>query len=178
MTPQMDAGDILAQESIDIGPEMIFDELEEKLCGLAKSMTKKILTNLNDYQSVKQSQNHALVTLAPKLLPMDERIDWKKSAKEIHNQIRALSSKPGAWAVVRIGREKKRLKILRTKLFEGEGKEFLKIFFEGDRCLLPCHQGWLEIQELQLEGKKVMSAKQLLQGLRQPLEFIEENSIS
>lgn len=98
MVLKMDAGDILAQEKCAIPEDMNFGELKNKLSEMGASLLIEVLKNYPSYQQHKQKQDETLASLAPKPSLHEEKIDWNRPAAEVHNQIRALSPTPGAWA--------------------------------------------------------------------------------
>ena len=168
MSPQMDAGDILAMESLPISEEMTFGETEAQLCELSIKLLFDIIHQFEKATVSKTPQDHTLATFAPKILPEEERIDWKKSAKSIHDQIRALSPFPGAWCSVKIGSDIKRLKIKKSKVLEGLSGEPGTILSLGkDGWIISCGKDALRLLEVQLEGKKAMSAEECIRGIQQ-----------
>jgi methionyl-tRNA formyltransferase len=172
MSPQMDAGDILAIEAISISEEMTFGELEPKLCDLSIKLLIQVICQYDEGKIVKTPQDHALATLAPKLTLEDEKIDWQRPAKSIHNQIRALSPYPGAWCQIKIGLDIKRLKIKKAKIVEdvsGAPGEILNVGKEG--WIIACGQGALRLIDVQLEGKKAMPAEECIRGIHLPVSM-------
>lgn len=171
MAPQMDAGDILAIESIPIDEEMTFGELEPKLCDLSVKLLFKTIDDFAKNTVVKIAQDHTLATLAPKLVPEEEKIDWSQPAEQIHNQIRAFSPSPSAWCQLMIGQDLKRLKIKKAKVISGMGGapgEILR--FDKTGWIIACGRDALQLQEVQLEGKKAMSAEDCMRGLHSPVK--------
>ncbi len=170
MTPQMDAGDILAIESIPVPSEMNLAELEEQLRFLATQLLFSVIEQFRVGSVVKTPQDSTLATMAPKLTPEEEKIDWTRSAEQIHNQIRALSPCPGAWCQLQIGSELKRLKIKKARIFKTLDQEPGKlIHFGKETWVIGCGSDAIELQEVQLEGKKALSAQECMRGIHQPL---------
>lgn len=170
MSPQMDAGDVLAIESLPIPAEMTFGELEPKLCDLSVKLILQTIRNFELGKVTKTPQDHALATLAPKITPEDEKIDWSKTATQIHNQIRALSPAPSAWCQVLIGTELRRLKIKKAKVVEEMGGPSACILsFGKEGWLVACGKGAIRLLEVQLEGKKAMSADDCIRGIHSPV---------
>ena len=174
MTAQMDAGDILAKEEIPIDDEMTAGELEKKLSELGAHLILDVFEKCAQHQITRIAQDHSQATLAPKLTPEEEIIHWDQPAHTIHNLIRALSPKPGAWAPVYLNGEKKRLKILRSKWMDSSSGELpgAMILFKEGRWLVACGQGVLELLDVQLEGKKRLSSKEFIKGMNRPLSFL------
>jgi methionyl-tRNA formyltransferase len=102
------------------------------------------------------------VTFAPKVTAEEAQIHWDKDAATLHNQIRAFNPRPGAWCWVEWNGEKKRLKILRARVAQSpDNKEFY----------IPCGRGFLQLLEVQMEGKPRCLAADWLRGARVPPKF-------
>ncbi len=173
MTPQMDAGDVLAMESILVPEEMTFGELEPKLCDLSVKLLFNSIRDFENNKVVRQPQDHTLATLAPKIVPEEEKIDWNKSARQVHNLIRALSPAPCAWAQISIGSELKRLKIKKAKVVSGiSAPPGTLIDFGKEGWIVACGQDGLSLLEVQLEGKKAMSVGDCIRGIHLPVEMM------
>jgi methionyl-tRNA formyltransferase len=174
MSPQMDAGDILAIESIPVPEEMTFGELDLKLSDLAVKLLFKTIREFEEGTVTKVPQDHTLATLAPKLSAEDEKIDWNLSASHIHNQIRALSPAPCAWCQIKIGSEIKRLKIGKARVVQAEKATAGTLLSFGNAgWIVACGEGALELLEVQLEGKKAMSARDCARGISLPLSIVK-----
>jgi methionyl-tRNA formyltransferase len=159
---QLDAGDVLAVAKISIPVEMIFGELEPKLLELSKPLLLSVIHKFEKGVLDATPQNHDLATYASKFELEELEIDWSKPAEELHNLIRAFSPRPGAWCWISVNGEKKRLKILRSRVVPSKG---------APGHLLPqetiaCGQGALQLIEVQPEGKKTMKAADWLRGQR------------
>jgi methionyl-tRNA formyltransferase len=165
MAPQMDAGDVLAIEAIPIPAEMTFGELEDNLCDLGIKLLFEVIRQFQENKVVKTPQDHTRATLAPKMIPEDEKIDWQRSAEEIHNQIRALSPFPGAWTQVVVGSDVKRLKIKKAVVVEEGGDPRAILRFGKEGWVIACGKGALRLIQVQLEGKKAMSAEECIRGI-------------
>jgi methionyl-tRNA formyltransferase len=97
MAPQLDAGGMIAQETVDIGPEETAGELEARLAPLGAKMAVQAIeqTVAGTAKPIKQDQSQ--VTKAPKLKKEDGLIDWSRSAADICHQIRAMQPWPTAY---------------------------------------------------------------------------------
>lgn len=168
MSPQMDAGDVLAIEAIPIPLEMTLGELEVQLRALAARLLFSVIDQFAVGSIVKTPQDHSLATMAPKLTPEEEKIDWTKPAEHIHNQIRALSPSPCAWCQLQIGPDIKRLKIKRARIFKTpQIAPGALIHFGKEGWVIGCGSDALQLQEVQLEGKKPLSAEECMRGIHQ-----------
>ncbi len=173
MTPAMDAGDMLEICKMPIPEEMTFEELNNKLCALACIAISKTLCAFDQNKVLKTPQDTTQVTFAPKLLPEEEEISWNKPAVSIHNLIRALSPKPGAWCKIKINGEEKRLKIKRSQVIqEKSGIPGAFIEYNKNTWIVACQKGALKILEVQLEGKKTLSAEDFIKGAPQNISFL------
>jgi methionyl-tRNA formyltransferase len=173
MSPQMDAGDIIAMEAIPVSDELNFGELDAKLCDLSVKLLFQVIQQFKEETVLKTPQDHTKATFAPKLDPEEGKIDWGQSAAILHNQIRALSPFPGAWCQIKIGSDVKRLKIKKAKIAEGHsGKPGTLISFGTEGWIVACGKGALCLLEVQLEGKKAMSADECIRGIHQPIALM------
>ena len=172
MSAQMDAGDVLAIEAIPISDQMTFGELEPQLCELSCKLLFDIIKQFEQGTIVRIPQDHTLATLAPKLTAEEEQIDWRKSSEVLHNQIRALSPTPGASCQILIGNDKKRLKIKRSEVVDKTGNPGAILNFGKEGFVVACGEGALRLLEVQLEGKKKMSAGDFIRGIHHPVSIL------
>jgi len=167
MVAQMDAGDILGMETISISEDMTFGELHEKLEEVAGHLLLKILQDFKSDSVQRLPQDERFKTLAPKLSSEDQKINWQRSALDIHNQIRALSPFPGAWASLIIGKEEKRVKITRSLVIKDRsGEPGVILQFDKEGWIIGCGEGALRLLEVQLEGKKLMKTEEFIRGMK------------
>jgi methionyl-tRNA formyltransferase len=164
MVKQLDAGDVIAESRMEIGPNTTFGELEQTLCDLSKPLLIRVVHSYRKGIPPALPQDPNGITYAAKVEPEEGEIDWTQPAPSIHNLIRAFSPRPGAWTWVQIGSEKKRLKIFRTTLHSGSAVPTQGL--STKELILACGSGALQIQELQMEGKPRMNAADWLRGLK------------
>lgn len=173
MSLQMDAGDILAMESIPVPPDMTFGELEPKMCELGCQLALKVIKQIESGSAQKTAQKREEATLAPKITAAEEVIDWTKPASKVHNLIRALSPVPGAWCKILLGNQEKRLKIKRSSLISGiQATPGAIVELSKSTCHVACGEDAVSLLEVQLEGKKSMPIAEFLKGIQQSLKFI------
>jgi methionyl-tRNA formyltransferase len=173
MVLEMDAGPILKMVKIPISEEMTYGELENKLAEISCPALLEVIRELEEGNVVKTSQDPNLVTFAPKMKPEEEVIHWDKSASEIHNLVRALSPKPGAYCQILIGESKKRLKILKSSVVkEAHAEPGQMISFGKEGWIIGCKEGALKLLEVQLEGKKAMTVSDFIKGIQQSISFL------
>jgi methionyl-tRNA formyltransferase len=97
MSVSLDAGDMLAQEAIDIGPEETAGELEARLAQLGARLALQVVDQIvaDTAQGIKQDKS--LATKAPKLTKEHGLIDWDRPAAAVGNQVRAMQPWPTAY---------------------------------------------------------------------------------
>jgi methionyl-tRNA formyltransferase len=97
MSIALDAGDMLAQEVVDIGPEETAGELESRLAQVGASLATRVVDQIaaDSLQGIKQDKTQA--TKAPKLTKEHGLIDWIRPARDVVNQIRAMQPWPTAY---------------------------------------------------------------------------------
>ena len=171
MVRKMDAGDVIAQEVVSIPENMNFGQLEEALLQGAFNLVPKVINDFDQFYKNKTEQNENLVTFAAKILPDDMEINWNDSAQKNHNKIRALSPYPGAYCRVKIGDEVKRLKIKSSSVLLGLKRDPSSILSQNKELVIACSEGALSLGDVQLEGKKIMTAGDFLKGIHQKISF-------
>lgn len=166
MAKKMDAGDMIAQAVVSIGPEMTFGELEEALCTLGKKLLLEVINALEKGDPQRTVQDHSQATFAPKIELEDCEIHWNLPAQRLHNLVRGVNPYPGAWCYVEIKGEKKRLKINQVKIVASKGLEpGTLIQTAPGKLIVATGSQALELLEVQLEGKKSMSSSEFLRGI-------------
>ena len=160
----LDTGDILLRAIMPIGNDETAIELSPKLAVLGAGLLIQTLDALADGSIVPQKQDDAQATLAPILKKRDGRIDWLRTAREIHNQVRGLQPWPGANTSFRGSA----LQIWRTRVAsETHDAAPGRLLREPTGMLVACGAGTaLELLEVQMEGRKRMSAEAFANGHR------------
>ena len=155
----IDTGDILLQERTAIGETEDAGSLHDRLMEMSIGLTLRTTSLIEDCDRqgipVPTTPQDSAVTLlpAPKLFKDNCRIDFSQSAEDIVNFVRGLSPYPAAWCNLTIhGQLYENVKVFRVR--KGEGA-----------ISVPCADGTVSIEELQLPGKKRMDAKSLLNGI-------------
>ena len=165
---KIDFGDIIQQSKVKIGDIENTGELYEKLKKDGSKLlisTLKIINNDN-FQSTRQTNSGKLL-LAPKLNKINTRINWNDSGKDIFNFVRGLSPYPSAWS-----KEKRSGKILKLHSVKFKKSKTNKINHAGtiqidkNTIKIITKDGYLEVLELQIEGKKRMSNLEFINGYK------------
>ncbi|MBR5745121.1 MAG: methionyl-tRNA formyltransferase [Muribaculaceae bacterium] len=161
---EIDTGDILRQERIEICPEDNVGSVHDKLMLLGADLTIDTVEHIikGDLTPVAQDSllKGAEPTPAPKIFRESCRIDWTKPAVEIHNLVRGLSPYPAAWTEI----DGDTLKIYATRLTVVAASSIGKIVIEGKKMFVGTCDNLLEILELQPSGKKRMKAVDFING--------------
>jgi methionyl-tRNA formyltransferase len=140
MVREMDAGDVIEVARTPIGPDEQLAEVEARLCELGGTTLLQVLSNFEKLSATPQDSSQ--ITFAPKITTEECEIDWSRPPEQIHNLVRGVAGRPGAWCWVTHGGKKLRMKVHRTQLSDGK----------------------LQLLEVQLEGKKRMSEEELRRG--------------
>ena len=170
---KIDRGDILLKEEVNISDMDNFGSLYNKLSSVGSKLLIKTIKGVlsNSLMASKQNFDENL-KIAPKLSKENTRIDWNKSQKEIIGMIRGLSPKPGAWTILKNGNKEMRMKILEAKKADGfSPKKVGKFLIINGEIHINTGVDAINCSYIQLENKKVMNAKELINGLK-----IHENS--
>ncbi len=172
MAKELDAGDILGVAKVPISDEMTSGELFEALSHIGAKALWDVLQEIEKGSAKRLPQHPESATYAKKLVPEEGELDWKKSATELHNLVRGVTPKPGAWCWVSIRGEQKRLLIKKThvqKPLQGVPGTLLP----SPELTIACSQDALQLVEVQLEGKKTVTAEEFLRGYaKSDLKFI------
>ncbi|HTM67530.1 MAG TPA: methionyl-tRNA formyltransferase [Flavipsychrobacter sp.] len=163
---EIDTGDILLQESVPITAKDNAGTVHDKLMGAGAALLVKTILGLSDGSIEERPQTSATSPLkhAPKIFKEDMRIDWNRTTTEIYNLIRGLSPYPAAFSLL----NDKQIKIYESHIepattglaagaFDTDHKTYLR---------LVANDGWVYIDELQMEGKKRMKIEEFLRGFR------------
>jgi methionyl-tRNA formyltransferase len=164
----LDTGDILMQREISIAWKDTAETLGPKLAAMGASLMVETLRGLEDGKVRPTPQDHAHATLAPILKKEDGRIDFARTADDLFNRLRGFQPWPGAFTTFK----GKTLQVHRalpaqhsSKLTSGE------IAVDGARLFVGCGKNkdagtTLELIEMQLEGKRRMTAQEFINGYR------------
>jgi len=162
--PKVDKGNILLQKTIKIDQDDNYGSLAEKMSHTGAELLVNTVDRFESENIEPYNQLDSNATMAPKITPALTNISWEKSAKEIHNLIRGLAPFPGARTVL----DSKTLKIFKTKYIEenstnnsGEISNIGKDSFN-----VQTGKGQLIVLEVQVEGKRRMSAGDFLRGVQ------------
>jgi methionyl-tRNA formyltransferase len=174
MSIYLDAGEILAQETIDIGPDETAGELEARLAPLGGQLAARVVNQVATGSAPGLKQDKSQVTKAPKLTKEHGLIDWNRPAHDVCNHIRAMQPWPTAYTFLHEkSQAPQRLLIVKAKarelVLEGSHAPGEIVVRSGEKASLVIAAGSqtaVEIVELQPAGKRRMSSEEFLRGHR------------
>ena len=158
---KMDAGDIILQKDYPIGEEDTAGSLEPKLADFGAELLLKALDLLEAGIAPCEPQDENAVTWARKLEKEDGRLDWRKPATRLRNEIRGFQPWPGAFTMI----GGKRLKVLFARVEEKVGTPGTLLDVAGEGLLVACGENALRLLEVQPEGRPAMSGRAFLNGV-------------
>ena len=161
MDEGLDTGDMLLQRKIDIRPDDTGGSLHDRLARIAPEALLESLRLLRSGNAPRILQDKSIATYAPKLTREDGRIDWSEAADVIERKIRAFNPWPGAFMKI----DNRNLKIFSASIVDRTGKPG-EILEEENQLIVAAGKGALALKEVQLEGKRRMSAAEFLRGTR------------
>jgi methionyl-tRNA formyltransferase len=164
MAAKMDAGDVIGVAKTPIGENETAGQLLDRLAVLGTDLLRDTLRQVESGTAVATKQDETAVTYAPMLDKSMCPIDFTKSARQIHNQVRGLHP----WPVAIMELKGQRFKVHETRVLDRSGKpgEILELNKQG--LVIACGEGAIEIRQLQAEGGKRMAAPDYFRG--HPLE--------
>jgi len=161
MDEGLDTGDILLQRKIDISPSETGATLHDRLAQIAPEALLESLRLLAAGNAPRIPQDQALATYAPKLNREAGRLNWNESVEAIERKIRAYNPWPGAFTEFS-GRN---LKIFAASIVDLRGKPG-EILRKDRELVVATSDRALSLTDVQLEGKRRMSAAEFLRGRR------------
>jgi methionyl-tRNA formyltransferase len=163
MDEGMDTGPVFRIHRAVIGPETTADELAGTLGALAADVVRSDLPHAVEGALTATPQEHAAATMAPMLEKEHGRVAWGRPARAVHDHVRGMTSWPGAFTTA----QGKTLKILESRVGaeEGEvGPPGTVVAAGKEGIEVACAPGSLRILRAQVEGRKPLSAAEIVAG--------------
>jgi methionyl-tRNA formyltransferase len=172
---EIDTGKILFKHEIEIGENDTVGDIHDRLMDIGSGLVLKTVDALatGEYKAIPQQELAAETEIkhAPKIFKDDCRVDWTKDSETARNLIRGLSPYPTAWSLlvnIESGEE------IQTKIYFAEKAAVAEkancgtIETDGKKSLfVACGNGWLNVTDIQLAGKKRMKTDEFLRGFQQ-----------
>lgn len=157
----VDTGDLILQKRISIGDDETAGELHDRLSEAGADIVRDSVQMIATRKVTPVPQDASRATPAPKIFRKDCRIDWNGGTSNVHNFIRGLSPKPGAF----FHHGTTVLKVFRSVIArQGRAAAAGTVTSTGDRLVVSCGDGSVELTELQQEGKKTLRTAEFLRG--------------
>lgn len=161
LVQKMDAGDIIEISRTTVGENETAGELLDRLAVLGADLLSKTLGRFASGEKVTATrQDESQVTFAPLLDKSMCPIDWSKTARQVHNQVRGLHP----WPVATMELDGKQFKVHETRVVPGHGVPGTVLELNKNGLVIACGQDAVEIRSLQAEGGKRMRAPDYFRG--------------
>lgn len=163
---EIDTGNILLRSKIDILPEDNAGSVHDKLMAEGARLLVETVRGLeaNNIEEIAQDSIEGPLQHAPKIFKEDMRIDWNKDAQSVLNHIRGLSPYPAAFTEL----DGKNIKVFAAEIIDEPASVATGDYKTDHKTYLrfAAKDKWLNISELQQEGKKRMDIESFLRGFR------------
>lgn len=163
VTPELDAGDLFYQTKVPIPLESNAETMTESLGKISADALKSLFQKLKKGELTRQPQNHALTNYARKLTKDDGRINWQRSAVQLHNQIRGLAPWPRAFFIW----NGEPVQILQSSLGpSAAGTPGTLVSVTSHSIQIQTGKGILSLEKVKPSGRKEMSGGDFARGQR------------
>ena len=172
---KIDHGDIISKKEVLIDNDDDYKSLYRKLSIIGSNLLLETIMMVFEgkFQIISQSKVNNKKK-APKLNSENTRINWEDNTEKILGMIRGLSPSPGSWTILKNGDDEVRMKIIKANFYRNnllDKKNLGKLSIVGNNIYINTKGGQINCTIVQIENKKEMSAKDLLNGYQ-----IHENS--
>lgn len=160
---ELDAGAMMAVRRRAIGPDETSPEVERALADLGAALLLDVVEQLAEGRASETPQDEALATYAPKIVKTEGVVDWTRPAAELHNLVRGLQP----WPMVSVHIGGARFVLHRTEVLDEatDAPPGTIVAAHGDRLTIAAGDGRvLRVLQIQPEGRRAMSARELLAG--------------
>ena len=171
MAEGLDTGDMISRVEVPIGPDDTAGTMFAKLSEAGAGLLVRTLPDIVAGTARAVPQDDAEATYAPNLTREDERLDWSREAKRLHDQVRGLSPFAGGYTLL----NGEVFKVWQCRPAEAPGSAANAadarpgtIRAADGRLFVAAGDGWLELLQVQPAGKKAMPAAEWLKGMRLP----------
>ena len=169
----IDTGKIMLKQEVDILPEDNAGTLHDKLMVVGSELVKKTVEMITsgDVKTVAQSElidENTVLKPAPKIFKEDCRLDFSKDGISIKNLVRGLSPYPAAFTTLKIKDKDMNVKVFEVGFEQDSSvKETGKIITDNKKFIkISCSNGYIQLLDIQLEGKKRMKTEEFLRGVK------------
>lgn len=157
---RVDTGQIIQQQRTEIGLNETTGDVYDRLKEMGSELLVEAVDRIAGDSYQLQKQDHEKATAAPKLFTEDCKIDFNRSAKVVHDNIRGLSPFPTAWAQL----DGKKFNIYRSRIGPKIDIEPGSMEVRDNQLLAGCTSGTVVLEEVQLQGRKRMNGRDFMNG--------------
>ena len=161
MEAGLDTGPVGMAETLAIGPDITAGDLHDAMAPIGADLMGRAVAALGRGTLQFRAQSGDGVTYARKIEKAECRLDWSRSAADVHNTIRGLSPFPGAFFEAHLGQGVERIKVLRSRMAEGDGAPGTVL---GPGLTVACGSGAVALSLVQRAGKGPLDADVFLRG--------------
>jgi methionyl-tRNA formyltransferase len=165
---KIDEGNILLQQEVEIGIKDDAGVVHDRLMDVGTDLILKTVDGLVEgiLTPTKQIESKDLKP-APKIFKEECKIDWNKEIMSIYNHIRGLSPFPGSWSKLNNGETDTEVKILKSNfVIEDHNLDIGRVITDKKSIRIAVNNGFIDVLELQISGKKRMKSADLLNGYK------------
>ena len=161
MDKGLDTGPVALTKAVQIGETMTAGELHDRLMQVGANLMKEAIGKLEADDLPLTEQAGEGVVYAAKISKAETRIDFARTAREVHDHIRGLSPFPGAWFELEIAGKPERIKVLNSERVTAAGTAGTVL---DDTLTIACSDGAVRPTRLQRAGGKALSVADFLRG--------------
>ncbi len=164
---KIDTGGIILQKEEEIQLEDTAGTLHDRLMILGAELVVDTCQQISEGKVASTTQKHfENLKPAPKLHKENCKIDWEAPLANIHNHVRGLSPYPSAWCYLLNGEKEESIKIYKTRIaLEKHDYNVGRLFADKKTLKVATKEGYLQLLEIQLSGKRKMNVSEILNGL-------------
>ena len=165
---KIDEGNILLQQEVEIEIKDDAGVVHDRLMDVGTDLILKTVDGLVEgiLTPTKQIESKDLKP-APKIFKEECKIDWNKEIMSIYNHIRGLSPFPGSWSKLNNGDTDTEVKILKSNfVIENHNLDIGRVITDKKTIRIAVNNGFIDVLELQISGKKRMKSADLLNGYK------------
>lgn len=167
MDKGLDTGPVALTQRVAIAPDMTGGELHDRLMQVGGTLMAQAMERLEAGALPLTPQDDEGVVYATKIDKGETRIDFTRTAADVHNHIRALSPFPGAWFELNVAGRPERVKVLGSQIADGNGPVGTVLSSNG--LVVACADGAVSLTRLQKAGGKPLDVADFLRGTQVPV---------
>jgi methionyl-tRNA formyltransferase len=168
MDEGLDTGPVALTETVAITPSTTTGELHDVLSRVTAELMVEAMARLEAGELPVTPQPDDGVTYAAKISKAETRVDFSKSAQQVHDHVRGLAPSPGAWFELDTGGRSERVKLLATELGDVGKHQAAPGTALDDGLTIACGEGAIRLLTLQKAGGKPLAADEFLRGTPLP----------